>query len=111
MSINLKYLESVTGGNKDFIGMMLSVFIDKTPSKIELLSSAVEANDKAVAALYAHQLKTSFRTIGSNDVGDRLEQIEISVNSNSDGVIEKDIYQTLEKEMLATVEEIKKIQA
>lgn len=61
---NLDYLENIAGGDKEFMGEMIDMFICQTPPQIESLKIAIDNNDYIQIAHIAHKIKPTFTMFG-----------------------------------------------
>ncbi len=62
--IDLSYMQSVSGGSKDFEETVTQQFIDNLPQHLEELSTAYQNHDFTMVKLRAHDLKSSVAIMG-----------------------------------------------
>lgn len=63
-SINLTYLQELSGGDADFEQEIIDTFLDEMPRQMELLQAAFDDNDTDAMAKIAHKMKTSCAIVG-----------------------------------------------
>lgn len=73
VTINLDNLNQLSGGNKEFIHRMLSIFIDEGHKAVEDLK---KLNDRKLIAKIAHKSKPSLDYIGNNQIKKLSRKIE-----------------------------------
>ena len=66
--INLKYLESMAGGDQEIIQEMKELFIAQVPEFIEKLKRYLEEEDYIELGKEAHKAKSSVLIMGMDDL-------------------------------------------
>ena len=89
---DLKQLEELSGGSKDFVIEIISVFISEVPLQVEDLKKAFTFDNMQDIASNAHKLKPSIDLLGINTITQDIRSIEtIARNrentSNLEGLI------------------------
>jgi PAS domain S-box-containing protein len=69
---DLNYLHQVSGGNKEFINEMVSIFIQSIPELLKQIEGETEAKNWARVKALLHQLKPSFVLMGAQAVKDEI---------------------------------------
>lgn len=62
--LDLKYLEELSGGDKDFINEMIETFVEETPKDVAHLKEQLEAKEWVELGKTAHKLKSSVKMFG-----------------------------------------------
>jgi len=63
-SIDLTYLNEISGGDKEFIAEMIETFLEETPKDIAELEKLLATENWAGIGLVAHKLKSSIKMFG-----------------------------------------------
>jgi HPt (histidine-containing phosphotransfer) domain-containing protein len=62
--------------DKEILGAILDMFMVEVPQDCLLLQKNINSGDYAAAGLQAHKIKSSYRTLGINDMANILQEIE-----------------------------------
>lgn len=81
--LNLTYIKKLSAGNNLFIVRMLQTFCNNIPPGISDLVKHAHEGNLAQAKQVAHKLKTMFRYVGMETVGEDLEQLEFGADDMS----------------------------
>ncbi|MRX40221.1 response regulator [Flavobacterium sp. LC2016-23] len=82
--IDLTYMKSVSGGNKNFEQTVATQFIENVPAHLEQLSSAYQNDDFKMVKLRAHDLKSSAAIMGLQAIlEEKLDLLEVSCDKNT----------------------------
>jgi HPt (histidine-containing phosphotransfer) domain-containing protein len=105
--IKFELLIKLAGGDDDFIREMLSLFLEKAPSSLEILEASIKNNDLTSVANQAHKLKSSIQIIADNELHLLIKKIEEDANKNgSKSELTKNIGQ-LNTQMITLFDAIK----
>lgn len=74
--LDLSYLHTISGGDKDFEKDMLQSLLDEMSEKMTALAAAVRADDAKSIRLQSHSLKNLAGIIGVPSLVDRFKEIE-----------------------------------
>lgn len=74
-------------GDKEFLTMLLQVFLDDLPSKLENLEQAIREQDIQSIARHAHSLKGACATIGAMSLQDSAFVMEKAARDEDLAVI------------------------
>ena len=77
-SIDLTYLNEISGGDKEFIAEMIETFLEETPKDIAELEKLLADENWTAIGLVAHKLKSSIKMFGFEDVKNMAVYIEQS---------------------------------
>lgn len=81
--IELTYMHTISGGNKDFEQTVTQQFIDKMPDHLQELDTAYQKRDFTVVKLRAHDLKSSVAIMGLLPaVEEKLNLLEKTTEQN-----------------------------
>lgn len=70
------YLEEVAGGDEGFMAELISVFMDETPTTLETLRRALDAQDGKLLAAEAHRYKANLRYMGLDKAFQKMDNVE-----------------------------------
>lgn len=82
---DLKYLQTVSGGNREFICEMVQTFVQSVPALLNDMEDAMNHSEWTKLSRIAHQLRPSLTLMGIYQLKDSVIQIEdISATPDSD---------------------------
>lgn len=81
--LDLSFLYEIADGSDEFIVDSIGMFLEQTPQLIELIDSAVNAQDWATAASSAHKLKPNLGFFGMPLSQANIQDMEIECKSAS----------------------------
>ncbi|PPK94756.1 MULTISPECIES: Hpt domain-containing protein [Nonlabens] len=70
--------------DKDILVSVLDMFMEEVPEDYELLKQQVKSGNYTAAGMQAHKIKSSYRTLGINDMASILQEIETRAKKNED---------------------------
>ena len=73
---DLTMIQSVSGGDEEFIKKMIALFIETVPNNIREMSEAAGQQDWDLAGKLAHKLKSTIDSMGIKSVRDDIRKIE-----------------------------------
>ncbi|PKQ60935.1 hypothetical protein BZG02_17460 [Labilibaculum filiforme] len=73
---DLSYLREMSGNDKSIIGEMIDIFLEQIPEFEEEIARSLKVQDWQDLGAIAHKAKSSMRTMGMENSGDCLEQLE-----------------------------------
>lgn len=68
----------------DILTSILDMFLIEVPQDYLILKSSIENGDFKVAGLQAHKVKSSYRTLGIDDMASILQEIENCAKTETD---------------------------
>ncbi|MGB3586455.1 MAG: Hpt domain-containing protein [Tunicatimonas sp.] len=83
-SIDLTYLEEITGGDQDFMKSVIKTFIDDAPNTLNQLQKSCAQSNWFEVGQAAHQLKPSLQFIGLKQTLEKVKTIERNCKESSD---------------------------
>lgn len=75
---NLSMIESISGGDQQFIKQMVKLFLDNMPQNIQTLKQAVENEDWEMMWKTAHKMKSTIDSLNIVDLKQEIRTIEFS---------------------------------
>jgi CheY-like chemotaxis protein len=73
---NLDYLIDHADGDKEFIIEMITLFINDVPQALTKLKTSIDQKNYGDIKIYAHSMKGLFLTLGIEETGDIIKQVE-----------------------------------
>lgn len=83
--INLDYLNSLVGDDVETKETMLSMLLDEIPEEIQIINTAIQANDMATLKNAAHKLKSTLAFIANDKMTNANIAIE-QIAKEKDGL-------------------------
>lgn len=83
-TLALKDLRESFENDVDILGSILDMFLIEVPQDYLILKDSIENNDFDAARLQAHKVKSSYRTLGIDDMARILQEIENCAKSGND---------------------------
>ncbi|MBS1717423.1 MAG: PAS domain S-box protein [Armatimonadetes bacterium] len=81
--LDFAHLADISGGDSEFEGEILQIFLDTAPDLITQLRDGLEKGDFSAAQVAAHTLKGSARSVGANRLGEYCQQIEVALRTEN----------------------------
>ena len=75
-TIDLSYLENITGGESDIMIEILDLMLNETPKHLANLNKALEKKDWRGLGAEAHKLKPMFLYIGLTELNEVTQKLE-----------------------------------
>lgn len=89
---DLTYLESISGGDQDFINEIIDLFKNQMPESIDEMKNAYHNNDPVTIGEVAHKAKPSAIYIGNKALENKLKTLQELKNTQKiDETIESSI--------------------
>lgn len=73
---DLIQLDELSGGDQDFINMMVDTFLEHTPGQLEELIKAQATNDMATFGAIAHKIKPNIDMFGIKKIIQDIRDLE-----------------------------------
>ena len=73
---DLVQLEELSGGDQDFINMMVDTFLEHTPGQLEELIKAQASNDMATFGAISHKIKPNVDMFGIKTIIQDVRDLE-----------------------------------
>jgi HPt (histidine-containing phosphotransfer) domain-containing protein len=73
---DLIQLEELSGGDQDFVNMMVDTFLEHTPGQLEELISAQAINDMATFGAISHKIKPNVDMFGIKKIIQDVRDLE-----------------------------------
>lgn len=98
---NLSRLEEVAMGNKEFMGEIISIFLEQVPPELAKIQDAIHQKDFKEIKNLAHKLKSTVAMVGAEEMRIRLKEIEsLAVGENMSEAVPVQIQSQLDKIMM-----------
>ena len=75
-TINLEYLETMTGGDAEMMNQMIHMLIDEIPVEVVKMQACVAPKDWEEIFQISHKLKTTLAFIGNEEINSLNKTIE-----------------------------------
>ena len=106
-NINLKYLESMAGGDPEIMQELKDLFISQVPEFIDNLKRFLKEENYLDLGKEAHKAKSSIMIMGMEELGKDLKNLQLITIAG----IEKETYagyvKKFEEQCLAAVDELR----
>lgn len=107
MPYKLEKLEELSGGDRDFITSVVSVFIEETPSDLQELGQAVKAGDFGAIYRHAHKIKPNVDLLGMEQTRSLILQVEAKAKENDGLSAIEDMYAKITAQVAEVITELK----
>ncbi len=107
--IDLKYLNSMAGGDEEIIHEMIDLFIAQVPEFITNLNRYLQIEDYIALGNEAHKAKSSVLIMGMNELAKDLKTLQSITISGTDKETYPDYVKKFELQCLSAVEELKNL--
>lgn len=77
MKTDLTYLREMSGGNKDLVKEMITIFISQVDEFTSSMDSHLEKKEYELLGRLAHKAKSSISIMGLNDLARELKLLEV----------------------------------
>ena len=78
---NLEKVREIAGGDEDFVGVIVSAFLDEIPPDLESMQDAIANNNHKMAYQFAHKMKPNLDMFGI-DLLKQINSMERWSNTN-----------------------------
>lgn len=107
MPYNLEKLEELSGGDRDFIVSVMSVFVEETPSDLQDLEQAVKAGDYNAVYKCAHKIKPNVDLLGMEETKSLILQVEAKAKENDGLPAIEEMYTVIKRQVGEIIMELK----
>ncbi|MEX0723268.1 MAG: Hpt domain-containing protein [Gracilimonas sp.] len=83
-TIDLSYLEDMTGGDNEVMKEMIDLLIEETPKHLEKIKGAYRDRNWTALRAEAHKVKPMFLYVGLIELNEFCKQIEENANNAQD---------------------------
>jgi HPt (histidine-containing phosphotransfer) domain-containing protein len=80
--IDLSYIESIAGGDKDFIKELLGMYLKSTPTELDNVELFLKNEDMLKLASTFHKIKAPVQMIGQPEIVELLVLLEKKCRAN-----------------------------
>lgn len=106
-TLDLAYLNELSGGSPEFMVEMIDVFIEQTPLYFAELSSAIAKGDWKSSGEAAHKIKPTMSFIGAEGARGLLAEIERKCKSLDNPEEIESIFRPMETALPLLIDELK----
>ncbi len=78
---NLEKVREIAGGDEDFVGVIVSTFLEEIPPDLESMQDAIANNNHKMAYQFAHKMKPNLDMFGI-DLLKQIKSMERWSNTN-----------------------------
>jgi PAS domain S-box-containing protein len=82
--INLKYLDTVTSGNKELRKNMIQIILDETPGEMQRINQFCKNEEWYALGAAAHKIKSTATFIGNRFLEKELKSLELDAKAEND---------------------------
>ena len=104
---NLKQLEDLSSGSKEFISEIVSVFIQEIPSQIDSIKEALEENNIESLSKIVHKIKPSIELLGIISITEHIRVLEKSTDIKNNRVELNRLFSKIKIDIDNTIKELK----
>jgi HPt (histidine-containing phosphotransfer) domain-containing protein len=106
MKTDLSYLGEMSGGNKDLIREMITIFISQVDEFAKDMDKHLEKKEYELLGKLAHKAKSSISIMGLNDLAKELKRLENNAKEGREINSYADIISYFKKETEIAVNEL-----
>ncbi len=106
-TIDLTFLNTFTGGNRDKMKKYISMFLSNCPGQLQIMKESLEKSDYSALRGTAHALKPQITYMGIRKAEDLVKEIEHKAGSNSDVETLPAVFDLFNSVCLSAMEELK----
>ncbi|BDS15600.1 Hpt domain-containing protein [Aureispira anguillae] len=81
LTLDLTFLNEISGGDQEFIHDVLSTFLEEMPKDIDQMNQAIQEQNNIMIGRVAHKTKSSLQTLGLYDLKDIAVKIEQAIKT------------------------------
>ncbi len=107
--IDLKYLHEISGGEKDLILEMISIFNTEVLDYLSLMNSLLEEKNWDSLGKLAHKAKASASIMGMKQLTNDLRDLELLAKENKDSELYSYYIKIIKNQFISAIEELKLI--
>lgn len=83
-TLNLDYLNDVTGGDHESMADLLTVFLEESPLQLKRMTDALQAGNVVEVGKIAHALKSPVQMVGAEELMPAFIKLQEYGNKNAD---------------------------
>jgi len=108
--IDLKYMESMTGGDEEIMRELIDIFIAQIPEFEENLNKHLRNGDYLALGKEAHKAKSSLLIVGMNELAKDLKTLQLMTIAGTDKESYPDYVKKFETQCHSAIEELKNLE-
>ncbi|MCH2022382.1 MAG: Hpt domain-containing protein [Saprospiraceae bacterium] len=83
LTLDLTYLNQISGGDKEFINDILKTFLEEMPKDIKKIKEGLNNNNNALIGKMAHKSKATLHLLGLEELKNFALNIEQTIKKDS----------------------------
>lgn len=107
--INLDYLNEMSGGDRNMILEMISIYIMEVPGYVSRMQEYLECGNTEALGKLAHKAKASASIMGATKLAEDLRELEKITEDNSKAHLHGDSVKRITEQFNLSIEELKKV--
>jgi HPt (histidine-containing phosphotransfer) domain-containing protein len=84
-TIDLSYLEDITGGDKEIMVEMITLLLEETPTHLQTIASSFAHKNWQQLASASHKIKPMLLYVGLTDLSDITKELE-AIGKSEEGI-------------------------
>ncbi len=104
--IDLKYLNDISGDDKELILEMIQIFRSEVPGYIKLMNEFYENRKWEALGKLSHKARASASIMGMKQLADELKNLELLAQEKKDTQLYISFLRSIENQFLAAIEEL-----
>ena len=83
LTVDLTYLNEISGGDQEFIEDILKTFLEEMPKDMEEMETAIGSNNFTLIGKVAHKTKSTLHTVGLEELKNLALKIEQTIKTDA----------------------------
>lgn len=104
---DLTYLNNFSGGDKDFVKEMITLFVESVPEELKKLQEAIRQQDWQKAYMILHPLKTNINFMGIASIKEKVLKAEQLAKHKQETASIPELVEEINKVCLEAVTELR----
>jgi HPt (histidine-containing phosphotransfer) domain-containing protein len=105
--VDLRYLNEISGGNRELLLEMIEIFNSEVPGYLKLLNEFYDKGNWEALGKLAHKARASASIMGMKQLATELRDIELLAKENKDIHSYPSLLHSIENKFIAAMEELK----
>lgn len=106
--IDLSYLTSITGGDKEVMVEMIDLLIEETPKHLDTIKTAQKNKDWPKLRSEAHKVKPMFLYVGLSELNEICKELEDNAKNETDLASNPELIENLENGFNEVIDDLKR---
>ncbi len=108
-SIDLDYLNEMSGGDRELIIEMIDIFISEVPGYLSHMNESLRKKDWNALEKFAHKAKASASIMGLNKLAGDLKELELITGNGENIHLYPGYAKSIEEQFSSAIEDLKLI--